>query len=110
MTTRRLKKELQHGAYAWPGGYPRIAVTKDGDVLCLTSCLNLDKAKAGDREARSVVSLVFAAHARPEYRDAQWTVAGFDIHWEGPPEECAHCGTEVESAYGDPDERKEAEA
>jgi hypothetical protein len=110
MSTRTLRAQIQAGPYAWPGGYPRLAVMADGESLCLTDCLSLDKAKAGDREARSVVALVFAAHARPQYRDAQWTVAGFDIHWEGPPEVCVHCGADIPSAYGNPDDDADAPA
>jgi hypothetical protein len=61
-------------AYAWPGGYPIIYVTDDADILC-ADCA----AKEGDK---------FLA----------------DIHYEGPPEYCADCGKEIESAYGDPAE------
>lgn len=29
-------------------------------------------------------------------------VTDYVVHWEGAPIECAHCGRDVESAYGDP--------
>jgi hypothetical protein len=35
--------------------------------------------------------------------DRQWTVTLARVHWEGPPEVCAHCDAEIESAYGEDD-------
>jgi hypothetical protein len=29
-----------------------------------------------------------------------------DVYYEGPPLICDDCGTEIESAYGDPDEEE----
>lgn len=61
-------------AYAWPGGYPIIYLTADGDVLC-AACASADRA----------------------------SVRGHSIHWEGAAEQCVECHAEIESAYGDPD-------
>ena len=30
-----------------------------------------------------------------------------DVHWEGPSEQCAGCGCELPSAYGDPDQEEQ---
>ena len=64
-------------AYAWPGGYPIIYITKDGETLC-AACASV----ADD-------------------------VEGADVFYEGAPEECAECCTTIESAYGDPEEPDE---
>lgn len=63
-------------AYAWPGGYQIIYLTRDGEVVC-PECANR------------------------EVDQAQEVIAG-DIFYEGPPEFCADCNREIESAYGDP--------
>jgi hypothetical protein len=35
--------------------------------------------------------------------DPQWTVVSADMYDEGPTVQCAHCGADIESSYGDPD-------
>ena len=64
-------------AYAWPGGYPILYYTVSGDVLCAACALC---ALASDDDP----------------------VKAAEIHYEGPPLECADCGEWTESAYGDP--------
>lgn len=63
--------------WAWPGGYPVVFVTSDGDILC-AAC---------------------AKDAVLNNRESVYT----DIYYEGPAECCAGCNREIESAYGDPD-------
>lgn len=63
-------------AYAWPGGYPIIYLTRDGLTLC-PACAN-------DADTSDPV------------------VAG-DVYWEGPALICDDAGETIESAYGDPD-------
>lgn len=60
--------------YAWPGGYPMYAICNDGYALC--------------------------CDCAPEWIE---DIVGIDINWEDPYLYCAHCGTPIESAYGDPD-------
>lgn len=80
----------ENGPFAWPGGYPLIAVMDDGEALCI-GCIK--------REVKHV----------HEGGDADgWRYEGADIYWEGPPLVCAHCYAEIESAYGDPDTEGEA--
>ena len=74
-------------ACAWPGGYPVLYITADCGTLC-PDCANSDEAR-------------FALADCPD--DRQWLIAAYYIHWEGPPETCDHCGKQVESAYGDPE-------
>ncbi len=68
-------------AFAWPGGYPLLYYTADGGTLC-PSCANCEE----------------ATDATPD--DPDWYVIAYDVHWEGDPAICDHCGLSVESAYG----------
>jgi len=61
--------------FVWPGGYEKIAVMNDGEVLCK------DWVKAN-------IALIASADERKE-----WHIAGVDIaeNCDGPLY-CAHCG------------------
>ena len=72
-------------AHVWPGGYPLIYLTEDGGVLC-PACAN----GANGSEAS----------VEPD-ADPGWKLLAGEIHYEGPPEICDHCGAAVESAYGE---------
>lgn len=69
-------------AYAWPGGYPVMYLTKDDSIIC-PDCANM-----AEREGLT--------------DDPEWYIVDYDIHYEGPPHYCDNCGAEIESAYGDP--------
>lgn len=77
--------------FAWPGGYPRILVTDDGETLC---------PHCAKKEYRRI-----SQSTRNGDRDG-WGAQGVQIHWEGPPEACANCGQHIPSAYGDPEEEE----
>lgn len=87
-TGRQYRATLRAGPYAWPGGYPLILVCSDGGVLCFD---------CGRSETPQILRAI-----RTNARDG-WRVIGCQIHYEGPAEECAHCGRAIPSAYGDPD-------
>lgn len=70
-------------ATAWPGSYPIIYILIDGAEIC-ASCAN------GER----------GSLASETTDDKQWRIEGSQIHWEGPPSVCEHCGALTESAYG----------
>jgi len=74
-------------AYAWPGGYPIIYVCADGGVLC-PDCANGENGSEASESSDA---------------PSDWRMEGTDIHWEGAPELCDHCGAIIESAYGEPD-------
>ena len=78
--------------YAFPGGYPKALFMSDGELLC---------PKCAKTEFRRIVAATLA-HDR-----GGWQAAGVDILWEGPDECCAHCGTAMPTAYGDPDEQEQ---
>jgi hypothetical protein len=72
-------------AYAWPGGYPLFHLVADGGILCAgPQCANGPESRADD-----------AAE--------DWRVIASDVHWEGEPLHCDHCGRSIESAYGVPE-------
>lgn len=64
-------------SHAFPGGYPLFYVNNHNDILC-PDCAN--------------------GHA--EYDE---TIVNYDVHLEGDSLYCDHCGREIESAYGNPD-------
>lgn len=88
MTPKRNESgNLPH--YAWPGGYEFYYLTADGGVLCRgVECANGPEARAADVEY-------------PD--DNQWRVVAADVHWEGSPIQCDHCGREIASEYGNPE-------
>jgi hypothetical protein len=54
---------------------------------------------------RAIANFFESRHASATIarRRSDWRCEGVQIHWEGPPESCAHCNAQIESAYGDPD-------
>lgn len=76
-------------AFAWPGGYPLVYVFADGGCMC-PDCVNAN------------VTEVDAANRGEPLRNSHggWAVDSVEVHWEGEPLHCDHCGKEIESAYG----------
>ena len=60
-------------AHTWPGFYPLVYYTKDGDCLCAT-CAGTSSDQLAD----------------------------YDVYWEGPDMSCIGCNATIASAYGDP--------
>ena len=83
--------------WAWPGGYPMLYVFADGGCIC-PDCVN--------REIAEIDSAMRSKWGNKPHSSGcgGWAIAGHDIHWEGEPEICDHCGAEIESAYGPVDE------
>ena len=70
--------------FGWPGGYPVVYFDPEGDWLCATC----------------------ATDALDDPDDTSPT--GYLVYYEGEPIACAVCGTVIESAYGNPEEKEEA--
>ena len=87
MTTQsrslRLADQLSANPYAWPGGYPRFAVTHDGGVLCHECC----------KSERSSIGTTTGSDG--------WGVVALEANWEDPELFCDHCGARIESAYAE---------
>jgi hypothetical protein len=78
-----IAKHIARNPYAWPGGYPRFAITDDGGALCPKCC-------------RAEFGLI----ARSLPGDG-WHVVAHDINYEDNSLYCDHCNNQIESAYGD---------
>jgi hypothetical protein len=71
--------------YAWPGGYPLFYLCRDNSVICADCANKLDQNP-------------------PQEPIMAWEVLeACDVHWEGEPMICEECNSEIESAYGNPD-------
>ena len=81
-----LRRAYRHGAYAWPGGYPTYFLCDDGEGLCRACAV---------KERRNILESV--AHKTND----GWRVVALDINYEDSQLFCAHCGEQIESAYGD---------
>ena len=83
--SRELAQGLVEQPYAWPGGYPRFAITRDYGCLC-KKCV------------KDELPLIKAAG---DDADAQWEVIAVEINWEDNSLYCDHCGDRIESAYAE---------
>ncbi len=73
-------------AYAWPGGYPLVYLTRDCAELCPACANGENGSMCCDPDCQD---------------DEQWELIAVDVHYEGAPIQCAHCNKMVESAYGE---------
>ena len=76
-----LADNVANEPYAWPGGYPKFAITDDGGCLCQYCC----KTEI-DRIAESIPG-------------DGWYVTATAINWEDNDLYCDHCGEQIEAAY-----------
>ena len=86
--TMRDEETGKFPAYAWPGGYPIVYYFADGGTCC-PACANGENGSEANEEPTT---------------EPGWRLMARDIHYEGAPEICDHCGAAIASAYGDPDE------
>jgi len=77
----RLADSIAREPYAWPGGYPRFAITNDGGALCPCCC----------RSERPWIGTTTGSDG--------WTVIAAEINWEDTDLTCDHCGDQIEAAY-----------
>jgi hypothetical protein len=83
-------------AYAFPGGYPMVYVTRGGDIICPECANDTAYTPAADQPDADIGN--------------SDTIAVGDVYWEGPTIEC-DCPCEaqggphfIESVYGDPED------
>lgn len=85
MTTQsralRLARGIAHEPFAWPGGYPRYAVTTDGAALCPSCC---------QQEEQSIATTTGSDG---------WCVVASAINWEDADLRCDHCSAAIPAAY-----------
>lgn len=70
--------------YAWPGGYPRYFITRDGAALSHDS---------------AVQNAELIREAMASECDDGWEVIACEVNWESEIY-CDHSGRLIESAYG----------
>ena len=78
-----LAVQLSRQPYAWPGGYPRFAVADDGGAICCHCC----------ETERLCIATTTGTDG--------WNVIALAVNWEDPDLFCDHCGSAIESAYGE---------
>jgi hypothetical protein len=88
-TVADLKKALESGPYAWPGGYPLYFIASDGEALSFAA-------------VEENLELVESSVA--ENLNDGWRVLGVNVNWEDDSLFCAHTGNRIESAYAEPDD------
>ena len=85
MTTQsrslRFADQLSRSPFAWPGGYPLVAVTSDGACLC-------HRCTATEREAIGTTTGTDG-----------WNVVGLQVNWEDSQLFCDQCSAQIEAAY-----------
>lgn len=74
----------EYAAYAWPGGYPTFAITRDGGCLC-ESCVNRNRYE-------------ILTDPAPD-----WEIVAVEVNWEDPELYCDNCNARIESAYAEED-------
>lgn len=84
-------KDLEAGAYAFPGGYPRFFITNDGEALSFESAT---------KNRKLIVNAI-----TDNDKTGGWLVIGCDINWEDQHLFCADSNKKIESAYGDLDKK-----
>jgi hypothetical protein len=89
-TAAEFKATLRAGAYVWPGGYPLMFLTDEGDCISF---------KGARQNARDIMDSL--AH---NARRSGFFIVSCVAHMEGAPEYCALTGEAIESAYGAPDD------
>ena len=77
----RLADTLAREPFAWPGGYPRYAVTSDGGCLCHRCC----------KTERDQIGTTTGSDG--------WNVVWLAINYEDGDLACDHCGEEIVAAY-----------
>jgi len=86
MTTQsqslRLADLLVAEPYAWPGGYPRFAITRDAACICK---------RCAHSERESIATTTGSDG---------WCIDAVAVNWDEPQLCCEHCGELIESAYG----------
>jgi hypothetical protein len=81
LTQNPIAQDVAENPYAFPGAYPRFALTDDCGTLCPTCC-----AENATEIAESVAG-------------DGWHVIADEINWEDHELMCDHCGKHIECAY-----------
>lgn len=83
-TPSQLAQSIIAEPYAFPGGYPKYAITDDGGALCRKCC----------ESEQELIQF--------SYPKDGWYVVAIEINWEDDLY-CDNCNGRIESAYGEDD-------
>jgi hypothetical protein len=83
-TKSDFRQALEHGPYAWPGGYPLYFITSDGGALSFAAAEQCQ----GEIESSIRHGL-----------DDGWRVIATDINWDDADLICEHTGSHIACAY-----------
>lgn len=86
-TIADLRRDMRHGPYAWPGGYPLYFVMSDGAALSF-------------KAVRDNLRLILEA-LRDRDNNGGWLIVGLDVNWEDTELTCDQTGERIPSAYGE---------
>jgi hypothetical protein len=87
---RELRATLRAGGHAWPGGYPIVLHTSDGEMVSPVALM---------KNKPALWLAIHDVHSKQHSR-----IVGADVYLEGPTVQCVYTNADIESAYGDPDE------
>lgn len=79
-------KQVIRQPYTFPGCYPLYFVCNDGGTLCH---------QCARKEFRLIVD-----STKKNLKDG-WNIVEIGVNWEDRDLLCDHCGTHIESAYGE---------
>jgi hypothetical protein len=85
-TGLQLRQTLRAGPYAWPGGYPVVLTTSDGEMVH-PGALTKDKG--------ALYRALYDIRTKVSGR-----IVGADIYYEGDDVQCAYTNETISSAYG----------
>lgn len=107
-----LDKDGELPRFAWPGGYPLYYLAGDWAVVCAVCANTADFRELDAGVARSVyTSWPNGEMDRCDNGDSlQWRIDAVEVNWEQDDLFCAHCGENIESAYGENLEKLERHA
>jgi hypothetical protein len=88
-------KALEHGPYAWPGGYPCYFICSDGGALSF---------QAAQENAGLIRDAIIAGD------NSGWRVVAMDVNWEDPALYCDHSGARIQSAYAEDEANESGDA
>lgn len=79
-------KRFVRAPYAWPGGYPLVAITSDGATLC-HACIRAEWRQVCAESLQDT--------------NCGFRIRAIDVNWEDTSLTCDHCSGIMPSAYGD---------
>lgn len=84
-------KDFAKHPFSFIGGYPKVLIMRDGGCLC-SDCTKSEFKR-------------LLEELRDEC-DPAWMPLSIELHVEGRAMTCDHCYSDIESAYGDPEQEE----